>query len=441
MQSQIFQVRTLKRRNVNHLTLQSEMNKCDTDFLIHENTDSTIDIPSSNFAMKRDNKPCILDIPMENANISQSYSLTENKSSVESKYKESLMDLSSKLRDSFMLEEASIRLQDLLQLGRIGSGSSGTVVKALHVPDSRVIAKKTIKIGNDEIIKTQLIRELNIMKNVKTHDNIIDFYGACYSTSIYHEVVILMEYMDCGSLDSILKINQRYNQRRNKNIHPKNMWFSELALSKITYAILTGLVYLYEDYEIIHRDIKPSNILINSNGSVKLCDFGVSKQTSNSIANTFIGTSTYMSPERIQGHICSTKGDVWSLGLMIIELVTGDFPLGGHTDSPEGILDLLQKIVNEPPPKLPLYQCFSFELIDFVNKCCIKDEDDRSSLKELKFHKFIQKYNLGDTYHKKFQHWCKKIKQKIQQDKMFRREETERAKLLEIQLRQTHNSD
>ena len=73
------------------------------------------------------------------------------------------------------------------------------------------------------------------------------------------------------------------------------------VLGKITEAIFNGLNYLYEVHRIMHRDIKPSNVLVSSRGYIKLCDFGVSGELVNSIADTFVGTSTYMAPERIQG--------------------------------------------------------------------------------------------------------------------------------------------
>ena len=180
-------------------------------------------------------------------------------------------------------------------------------------------------------------------------------------------------------------------------------------------------MYKRQQYKIIHRDIKPSNVLINSKGQIKLCDFGVSKKLINSIADTFVGTSTYMSPERIQGNVYSIKGDVWSLGLMIIELVTGEFPLGGHNDTPDGILDLLQRIVNEPSPRLPKDRVFSREMTDFVNRCCIKNERERSSINELLHHDLIMKY-ASPSKDDKFRHWCKKIKSKIKEDKRIKRD-------------------
>ncbi|CEP62569.1 mitogen-activated protein kinase kinase STE7 LALA0_S05e08548g [Lachancea lanzarotensis] len=349
---------------------------------------------------------------------------------------ETVKELGADFENLSLFKDSTIELQDLVQLGKIGSGNSGTVLKTLHVPDSRIIAKKSIPVENKPLIKNQLIRELTIMQNVKTHENIVGFFGAFYTASTTNEIVILMEYMDCGSLDKIMSTYKSFVKRGSPDASEN--WFNELVLAKISFAVLNGLSYLYRDYKIIHRDIKPSNVLINSKGYVKICDFGVSKKLINSIADTFVGTSTYMSPERIQGSVYSTKGDVWSLGLMIVELVTGEFPLGGHSDTPEGILDLLQRIVNEPPPRLRQSPQHSREMVDFVNRCCVKDEQERSSLQELLCHDFVEKgRSQGD---REFRHWCKRIKKRLKEDKMLQREENERAKLVKRQLESAANA-
>jgi serine/threonine protein kinase len=77
----------------------------------------------------------------------------------------------------------------------------------------------------------------------------------------------------------------------------------------------------------MHRDIKPDNILCNSQGFVKLTDFGITKQMDEEqMAATFVGTMNYMSPERMEGEKYSFEGDIWSLGIVIIELITGIYP-------------------------------------------------------------------------------------------------------------------
>ena len=162
-------------------------------------------------------------------------------------------------------------------------------------------------------------------------------------------------------------------------------------LGKITESVLGGLVYLYEAHRIMHRDIKPSNVLVNSRGQIKLCDFGVATETVGSIANTFVGTSTYMAPERISGGAYTVKSDVWSVGLTIMELAIGRFPFDSGDAAledranagPMGILDLLQTIVHEPAPKLPKSEAFPSILDDFCAKCLLKDPAERPTPREL----------------------------------------------------------
>lgn len=172
------------------------------------------------------------------------------------------------------------------------------------------------------------------------------------------------------------------------------------VLGKIAEATLGGLTYLYTKHHIMHRDIKPSNILVNSKGSIKLCDFGVSGELVNSIADTFVGTSTYMAPERIQGDRYTVKSDVWSFGLSIMELAIGKFPFAASEEfqdeeaAPAGILDLLQQIVHEPAPRLPKSDAFPSILEDMIQKCLFKEPERRPTPQEL----FVSSpINLGDN--------------------------------------------
>lgn len=166
------------------------------------------------------------------------------------------------------------------------------------------------------------------------------------------------------------------------------------VLGKIAEAVLGGLVYLYRDHRIMHRDIKPSNILVNSGGAIKLCDFGVSSELENSVANTFVGTGTYMAPERIQGSAYTVQSDVWSFGLTLMELAIGKFPFasGATNDDgddleasggPQGILDLLQQIVGEPSPKLPKSDAFPYILEAMLDRCLMKESEDRPTPQDL----------------------------------------------------------
>ena len=92
--------------------------------------------------------------------------------------------------------------------------------------------------------------------------------------------------------------------------------------------MLKGLEYLHKKMKVIHRDIKPSNLLINSEGRVKIADFGVSGKLESTTdqKNTWVGTVTYMSPERFRGDNYTADTDLWSLGLTIIECAWGRYP-------------------------------------------------------------------------------------------------------------------
>ncbi|RPB27828.1 Pkinase-domain-containing protein [Terfezia boudieri ATCC MYA-4762] len=272
-----------------------------------------------------------------------------------------------------------LRAEDLQVIQELGAGNGGTVSKVMHVATKKIMAKKVIHVDAKPTVRKQILRELHIMHECQS-PYIVSFYGAFLNEG---DVVMCMEYMDCGSLDSIAK-----------KVGPMRID----VLGKIAEAVVGGLSYLYNEHRILHRDVKPSNILVNSRGSIKLCDFGVSGELINSIADTFVGTSTYMSPERIKGAAYSVKSDVWSLGLTLLELAIGRFPFDADGNAagtrasagPMGILDLLQKIVNEPPPRLPKNKAFPLSLEKMIECCLIKDPSDRPSPQELLSHDFMR---------------------------------------------------
>ncbi|KAJ5572796.1 Dual specificity protein kinase FUZ7 [Penicillium hetheringtonii] len=266
-----------------------------------------------------------------------------------------------------------LRSEDLVTLKELGAGNGGTVSKVMHASTKVVMARKIIRVDAKENVRKQILRELRVGHDCNSN-NIVTFYGAFQNEA--RDIVLCMEYMDCGSLDHI-----------SKKFGPVRVD----VLGKITESVLAGLVYLYEVHRIMHRDIKPSNILVNSRGNIKLCDFGVATETVNSIADTFVGTSTYMAPERIQGGAYTVRSDVWSVGLTVMELAVGRFPFDTSESAagdrasagPMGILDLLQQIVHESAPKLPKSDAFPPILHDFVGKCLLKKSEERPTPREL----------------------------------------------------------
>ncbi|KAL5585036.1 hypothetical protein FOVSG1_014425 [Fusarium oxysporum f. sp. vasinfectum] len=264
-----------------------------------------------------------------------------------------------------------LRPEDLEILKELGSGNGGTVSKVKHLTTGTVMARKVIHVEAKREIRKRIVRELQIMHGCHS-DYIVTFYGAFLTPN--NDVIMCMEYMDVGSLDRVSRV-----------FGPVRVD----VLGKIAEATLGGLTYLYTKHHIMHRDIKPSNILVNSRGSIKLCDFGVSGELVNSIADTFVGTSTYMAPERIQGEKYTVKSDVWSFGLSIMELAIGKFPFAASEQlsdgdcAPAGILDLLQQIVHEPAPKLPKSDAFPSILDDMIQKCLYKEPERRPTPQEL----------------------------------------------------------
>ena len=185
-----------------------------------------------------------------------------------------------------------------------------------------VMAMKEIRLELDDAKFSAIIMELDILHRCLS-PHIVDFYGAFFQEGA---VYICMEFMDGGSIDRL------YGDG-----------IPEAVLRKITLSTVLGLKSLKEEHNIIHRDVKPTNILVNSQGRVKICDFGVSGNLVASIAKTNIGCQSYMAPERISsggvaqagagasGGSYSVQSDIWSLGLTIIECAMGRYPYPPET--------------------------------------------------------------------------------------------------------------
>lgn len=169
-------------------------------------------------------------------------------------------------------------LSDLEVIEKIGQGSAGIVDKCRHIPSGKFVAVKRIPLSSDEETKSSIIQEVNALNSCK-HQHIIYSYGAIVQQTTMN---IIIEYMDKGTLQSALEFSGP---------------LPEDIIGHIAFQVLSGLEYLHKKKKIIHRDIKPSNLLLNSEGLVKISDFGVSGMMSRTDATkkTFVGTVTYMS--------------------------------------------------------------------------------------------------------------------------------------------------
>lgn len=198
-------------------------------------------------------------------------------------------------------------------LGTLGNGNSGVVYKAIHTRTGTVTAIKSIALDLSGDEQDRIKSELAILSRCNGSPHIVSFYGSYFDDN---RIFLCMEFMDGGSLD-------------------KFSYVPEYVLQRICHCVVQGLKYMWS-LKIMHRDVKPSNMLVNTLGTVKLCDFGVSTQLVNSIARTYVGTNAYMAPERVVGSNYSIFSDIWSLGLSVCEMATGKFPYPQLTEKMAG---------------------------------------------------------------------------------------------------------
>ncbi|KAH0388900.1 Pkinase-domain-containing protein, partial [Aureobasidium melanogenum] len=264
----------------------------------------------------------------------------------------------------------------IVELGSLGEGAGGAVNRCILKGGKTVFALKIITTDPNPDVKKQIVRELSFNKNCAS-SHICRYYGA-FIDETHGTIGISMEYCEGGSLDSVYREVKKLGGRT-----------GEKVLGKVAEGVLNGLTYLHS-HRIIHRDIKPSNILLTRSGEVKLCDFGVSGEFgTKGDANTFIGTSYYMAPERITGQSYTITSDVWSLGVTLLEVAQHRFPFPADGTETEmqpraGLIDLLTYIVSQPIPKLkdeidtPDGQDIRWsENFKYFIECCLEKEPNR----------------------------------------------------------------
>jgi Protein kinase domain len=259
----------------------------------------------------------------------------------------------------------------------IGNGSFGQVLKALNIESGKIFAVKRLYYNPSSPPQLQFIsaqeQEMKILQGLK-HSHIVKYLG---NEKIDDNYCIYVEYLSGGSLSKLIY-----------KVGP----LPETAVKNYTKQILKGLLYLHSN-NIIHRDLKSDNILLDSNGKLKLCDFGCSKRYENDLNESGLvvsmkGSLPWMAPEVMKQGGYGRKADIWSLGCVVIEMLSGKPPWGGVENQ---ILLMMKVIVYNDMPEIP--QGISAQGKDFILQCLLRDSNKRPSAEELFQHPFITSIN------------------------------------------------
>ncbi len=243
----------------------------------------------------------------------------------------------------------------------LGKGAMGIVYKALDPDIGRQVAIKTIRFDlaseetdNEEIMQ-RFIREAQAAGKL-THPNIITIFDVGREKDLTY---IVMQFIEGPSLQRLIAQGEK---------------FTVPEVTKLMEQVCSGLDFAHQ-HGIVHRDIKPGNILLDKNRKPYICDFGVARVDTSTLtqSGTAVGTPSYMSPEQVMGKKVDKRSDIFSVGCILYEFLTGRRPFEA-----ESITTVIYKIINEQPPSLSEVKKglpAGFEKV--ICKALAKDPNDR----------------------------------------------------------------
>ncbi|XP_013879358.1 serine/threonine-protein kinase PAK 6b isoform X2 [Austrofundulus limnaeus] len=247
---------------------------------------------------------------------------------------------------------------------KIGEGSTGVVCIARERHTGRQVAVKMMDLRKQQR-RELLFNEVVIMRDYQ-HMNVVEMFR---SALVEDELWVIMEYLQGGALTHIIG-ETRLNEEQ---------------IATVCEGVLQALTYLHSQ-GVIHRDIKSDSILLTLDGRIKLSDFGFCAQINKDVPKrkSLVGTPYWMAPEVISKMPYGTEVDIWSMGIMVVEMVDGEPPYFNETP-----ISAMKKLRDEAEPSVKNIQRVSPVLKDFLNCMLTRDTQQRSCASDLLEHPFL----------------------------------------------------